>query len=77
MSPEQENSRWYLETEVGSIYTTVYINSTLIPKLNVEVITNTLKWHRYVIKLSQSEVENIKPILITENGYVTIKYEIK
>ena len=42
MNFAQENSRWYLEKEVGSVYTTVYLNKMLVPRLNVEVVTNNL-----------------------------------
>ena len=48
MSTTQENSCWYLKTEFGSIYTTVYHKKTLVPKFNIKVITNTPQLKRYV-----------------------------
>ena len=57
-SPVKENSLWYLEPYIWSMYATVSFGTILVPMLNVEVITNTLKLHRDVSTLSQSEVEN-------------------
>ena len=53
MIPEQENPCWYFETEFVSIYTTVSLKIILLPKLNVEVIKNTLELHRDVSTLSK------------------------
>ena len=48
-----------------------------MPKLNVEVITNTSQLNRYVRTLSQGEVDKRKSFYLTENYYETIKDRIK
>ena len=60
MSPAQENSYWHLDPEVGSIYTTFSLKTILLPKLNIEFVTNTLKLHRGMSTLSQNEVDKKK-----------------
>ena len=57
MSPAQEFSRWYLDPEVGFIYTTIDLNTILVPKFNVEVVRNNMKLHRDVSTLSESVLE--------------------
>ena len=71
--PSHDCSYWYLDTDVGSIYTTFSLNKILVPKLNFEVITTNLQLYRDVSTLSQSEVDKIKPFLFTDSYNDTIK----
>ena len=48
---------WYLDPEVGFIYTTIDLNTILVPKFNVEVVRNNMKLHRDVSTLSESVLE--------------------
>ena len=42
ISLTQKKSCWYLEIEVVSIYTTIYLYKILVPNFNVESNINTL-----------------------------------
>ena len=56
---------WYFDTEVGFIYTTIDLNTILVPKFNVEVVRNNMKLHRDVSTLSESVLEkNLSYFLI-------------
>ena len=77
MSLEREFSIWYLNPEVGSIYTTVSLKKILLPDLYFEAVIVNRKLHRDVETLTQNELDKRKPFSVTVNYYDTIENEIR